>query len=581
MAVFLATFSVAGKPVPADFLQAMQQVLSRAGTVGSWSQGGSALVHVELGLWPGRSLQEAGDTVTLVAGDPVICAAPDALPREAAIRQLAARLAAVDGPNVLQEADGTFAGLYLDASAPRLCAFTDKLGVRPLYWAQVGELVFVASSYWALQGLLGRSLSPDWRAAAETAAVGFPLGDRTLAAQISLLGPGHWLKADAEGVRSEPYWNWQGAGYGELRGGDLIEHVQSAFDRAVRRRLRGSGRALAYLSGGMDSRLIVASLRAGGAQVRTLNFAPAGSQDLVLGRMAAESMGCLHYEYGEGGVDFAVRRSAALQAWVNACPEIEGGPHTRPRLVWSGDGGSVSLGHVYLTPQTVAAARLGGTEAAATEIARSYQLSPNIFRRDWRALAKMPMQSILEDLRSRPEAEPGRNCHLFYMLNDQRRHLAQHFETIHEHRTDHILPFFDGSYLATVLHSRVDDFLQHRLYNRLIQRLPGGTGQVPWQAYPGHEPCPWPVPPGLRQQWEDGWHNAATLRKQAKAMAKKLRSDLRSHAQAAEVLDRPLLQAVALATECGFTRYRYLLQASVPFLSAAQAGGLQAPDLAQ
>ena len=34
-----------------------------------------------------------------------------------------------------------------------------------------------------------------------------------------------------------------------------------------------------------------------------------------------------------------------------------------------------------------------------------------------------------------------------------------------------------------------------------LQHFPEVTLSVPWQAYPGHEPCPLPVPSGVVYQW--------------------------------------------------------------------------------
>jgi asparagine synthase (glutamine-hydrolysing) len=89
------------------------------------------------------------------------------------------------------------------------------------------------------------------------------------------------------------------------------------------------------------------------------------------------------------------------------------------------------------------------------------------------------------------------------MLNDQRRHLAEHFESIDLNRLEYHLPFFDSEFVASVLKVPVEMCLGHRLYMRWLRHFPEAVLSVPWQAYPGHEPCPLPIPRDLGYQWEE------------------------------------------------------------------------------
>ena len=113
----------------------------------------------------------------------------------------------------------------------------------------------------------------------------------------------------------------------------------------------------------------------------------------------------------------------------------------------------------------------------------------------------LPFEGILEELRALHAIDPGRSFYLFLMLNDQRRHMAEHFEHIDLHRIEFQLPFYDSEFLELMVSSPVDLCLEHGFYNQWLQDLPPSMVQVPWQAYPGHEPCPLPMPKGLRYQW--------------------------------------------------------------------------------
>ena len=85
-----------------------------------------------------------------------------------------------------------------------------------------------------------------------------------------------------------------------------------------------------------------------------------------------------------------------------------------------------------------------------------------------------------------------------------------------------------------------------------------------WQAYPGHEPCPIPVPDGLRGQW-DGWHgkeeNRALLRENL-AIGEKVLSDSRFPQW---LLDRKILRLAVWFTRLGLSDYSYLFKAAQLF----------------
>ena len=97
--------------------------------------------------------------------------------------------------------------------------------------------------------------------------------------------------------------------------------------------------------------------------------------------------------------------------------------------------------------------------------------------------------------------DPGRNLYLFYLLNDQRRHIYRYFEHVDLYRFDHVVPFFDGRLLETVVSGPIDAFLWHRFYQKWIRLFPEDFFAVPWQVYPGHEPCPVPNTIPGRFQW--------------------------------------------------------------------------------
>lgn len=570
MTIFLAALAAAPEHVTQELEQRLCHALKPAGTASLMRSGRLTVARVDLGLWPGANVSECDANWALMAGDPVLAdMAGGRMSRTDSILELATVFRCPD-LSPLRRLDGTCCGLVFDSNRGDLIAFTDKLGVRPLYWAQVGGVTYLASALWLLEGLETIPLEPDWVGAAETACFGFPLADRTIHRAVKTLPPGSALVMQGAAVEVVRYWDWAALAENPARGEALVRQVRDAFDAAVAVRLHGQKHVMAFLSGGLDSRLIAARLRHSGTEVSTLNFAPSGTQDLLLGRAAAQALGTRHSEFTSGGDTFAQRHDGAIADWRTARADPSLWPDS-PGLVWSGDGGSVALGHVYLSEAIVRAARSpDGITAAAGAIAEQncLGLTPHLFSAQWRHLSQAHLRGIEADLLSRSGVEPGRNCHLFFMLNDQRRHLAGHFERLHSKGFDLVLPFFDARFLATVLSSRVDPFLRHGLYNELMASLPGPITQVPWQSYPGHLPSPVPVPMGLRKQWGEGWYDAITTRRQRRDFLWSSLRGLTSFSFPTEVLNRTKLLASLVSGLLGLERFSYMVENAVPFLRA-------------
>lgn len=570
MTIFIAAFALTPEGLPTGLEKRLSNALVPAGTASVVRVGQVCIARVDLGLWPGPSLVEGSGGSALVAGDPVLIDANgDGIERREAIERLAQTAGRLD-VDLLHQVEGTCCGLTFDTSGHRLVGFTDKLGVRPLYWAHTGTVLFLASAQWVLESIDSVPLEPDWLGAAETACFGFPLADRTLYRAIKTLPSGSALIVNGKAVETRQYFDWASLPLNPRQGTELVRQVSDAFDAAVQVRLGSQKHVLAFLSGGLDSRLIAARLRHAGAEVSTLNFSPEGTQDLLLGRSAADALGTHHCEFTSGGDSFAQRHDGAIADWRRARTDPSQWPDA-PGLVWSGDGGSVTLGHVYLSEPIVQAARSnGGINAAARAISEHnrFGLTPHLFSRRWRHLSDSHLRGIEADLASRANVEPGRNCHLFFMLNDQRRHLAGHFERVHLKGFDLVLPFFDGRFVKAVVSSQVDPFLLHGLYNELMASLPGSIAQVPWQSYPGHHPSPVPVPSGLRKQWGEGWYDAATSRRQRRAVLWRALKGLASPSFPDQVLNRPKLMASLASGLVGLGAFSYMVENTVPFLRA-------------
>ena len=235
--------------------------------------------------------------------------------------------------------------------------------------------------------------------------------------------------------------------------------------------------------------------------------------------------------------------------------------------VWSGEGGSVGMGHVYLDENLVSIARSGDLAAVCRHFIESGGRRPpaGIFSSSVRAeVIQAPYDGLMAELTALHPNDPGKVPLLFLLHNDQRRHLSEYFENLDQVRFELALPFFDARVLETIIRAPIDWFLRHRLYNQWLTVFGDELSRTPWQVYPGHEgPVNTAAVPGLRNQWEDGWLDREQLRRRARSFLPKTLALLNGTDFPDNVLSRARLWMAYLATKIGAKDYGYALNAAL------------------
>jgi asparagine synthase (glutamine-hydrolysing) len=166
-------------------------------------------------------------------------------------------LAAYDrhGFDCLEQLRGMFAFALWDEPRQRLFCARDRFGIKPFYYAVVGDRFIFASEAKALLPFLPE-LASDPAALAEYLTFQYTVGEPTLFRGIKQLLPGHALSVAAGEIRVWRYWDVHynidydhSPRYFENR---LVE----LLDDSVALHLRSDVPVGAYVSGGLDSSLV-------------------------------------------------------------------------------------------------------------------------------------------------------------------------------------------------------------------------------------------------------------------------------------------------------------------------------------
>ncbi|TFH40948.1 MAG: asparagine synthase (glutamine-hydrolyzing), partial [Lysobacterales bacterium] len=201
---------------------------------------------------------------------------------------------------------GMFAIALWDRNERALWLIRDRLGIKPLYWGQFGDLVLFGSELKALRAHPGWSPELDRDALAGFMRHNYVACPQTIYKGVHKLPPGSLLRIDETGrPRIEPYWSLeQVARDGQLAryacsDVEVINGLESLLGDAVRRRMVADVPLGAFLSGGVDSSTVVALMQQHSERpVRTfsIGFHEEGFDEARYAREVARHLGTEHTE---------------------------------------------------------------------------------------------------------------------------------------------------------------------------------------------------------------------------------------------------------------------------------------------
>jgi len=197
---------------------------------------------------------------------------------------------------VLADIDGYYTAVVYDQHRALVMIISDRYGLKPLYLWSEGRCFGWSSEMKAF--LKFAHFTPVIRkdALACFMDLGHMMGNMTWFNKVTLMEPSTILSyslRDAAIIRSAKYWKWSCIKPQVCSFQHATEDLGDLIESAVRRRIDDRSRFGISLSGGLDSRAILASLN-DVSRVVTYTFGKPGCDDIETARLVSSRVGVKH-----------------------------------------------------------------------------------------------------------------------------------------------------------------------------------------------------------------------------------------------------------------------------------------------
>jgi asparagine synthase (glutamine-hydrolysing) len=206
-----------------------------------------------------------------------------------------------EGDRLVERLRGMFAFALWDRARQQLLLARDRIGIKPLYLYRDAEKLVFGSE---LKAILAHGAVPreiDAESLEDYLAFGIVLGSRSIFRNIEKLPPAHLVTVQPGSLDRAPwrYWQLRIAPEHGPHANDWEEAIQAKLEETIRLHLIADVPVGAFLSGGLDSSMVVA-LAAGSTrealQTFSIGFEDESFSELPYARLVARRFETQHFE---------------------------------------------------------------------------------------------------------------------------------------------------------------------------------------------------------------------------------------------------------------------------------------------
>lgn len=274
------------------------------------------------------------------------------------------------GDQLCHHLSGMFAFAIWDDEKKSFFLGRDHVGQKPLYYAQIGDQFIAASEIKAIKQLIDKKLTVRYESVVDFQYFDFVPEPYTWYQDINCLLPGHSLKVDKKdnsfSLFFSKYWDFvPDPNPTQISQTDALDLLGEQVTNAVRTHLLSDVEVGAFLSGGVDSSLVVSiasELLSDPIKTFSIGFGSQDGDELPLARETSHHLGTIHTEGFVTEDDYMASLNNLLNVFDQPFADTSLVPTERVsmlaaknvKVVLTGDGGDEAFGGYdygqYLSP---------------------------------------------------------------------------------------------------------------------------------------------------------------------------------------------------------------------------------------
>ena len=212
------------------------------------------------------------------------------------------------GEKCVEHFRGMFGIALYDKRINKLYLIRDRLGIKPIYYYQDKNNFIFSSEIKPILSTLKNKPDVNSSALDFYMSVGYVPGEETLFQDIKKLKPGHILSLENETVTINEYWDLKNTPESKISFPDALNEFENIAMESIELRLRSDVPLGAFLSGGLDSSVIVALMnKVSSNQVKTFSVGYKDEPDaneLGYAKIVANKFKTEHHEFILEPLDF-------------------------------------------------------------------------------------------------------------------------------------------------------------------------------------------------------------------------------------------------------------------------------------
>lgn len=398
------------------------------------------------------------------------------------------------GKDLFKELNGDFTLSIIDKRTQIAIIANDRYGLRPLYYALLRDHMLFGSEVKALLQFpsLPREVNTD--AVADFFTYGYLLGNKTLIKNTFLLPPSSILIYSLTNGYWKIYSYWKLADQLNVTTKQskqsAIEEINHCFQEAVKRRIAPNNSTTISLSGGLDSRAILAVLDCQNRSINSITSGMAGCIDRKIAPRIAKLCKCpnIFYEYDP---NFLSKSLQYTELVVTLTDGMRGSPYNALTIlggekclknnlknVLYGHGGEIAkLNAAYnfsIDKRQLTSTSFDFGEYIFNKMRINFWhevKSPRLFTKEFSNSMQERRSAFMESIINKIDpALPIEQKISYLFINEFFRKFSVLSIYVHRNYTDVHLPFMDNDFLKAVLQSPPSLRDNYQIHRYIFQR---------------------------------------------------------------------------------------------------------------